>query len=211
MCGRYSILTEDEIIQIREVIQEQEISMRMMVSDDFEDYTNTATEMRPTDKAPVIVGHSDGVVSFQDLRWGFRKWDGKGVIINARAETLKTQRLFAPLLTAGRCVVPAREYYEWERQGRTKQKYFIKDAAGHLLFMAGLYRDTPEGREFVIITKEACGSAADIHGRMPVMLRANQIEDWLKGTLSPDDIVQLEFNVNVTPCDDEYVQLRLFD
>ena len=210
MCGRYSVLTEDEIIQIREVIQE--VSLRML-NDDFLEYANqanTSTEVRPTNNAPVIVGHGAGTVSFQDLRWGFKKWDGKGVIINARAETLRTQRMFSPLLTAGRCVVPAREYYEWEQQGRSKQKYHLKDAEGHLLFMAGLYRDTADGRKFVIITKDAIGEAADIHDRMPVILQANQIEDWLKGTITPEDIVRMDFNVDVKPCGDEYVQLRLF-
>jgi putative SOS response-associated peptidase YedK len=77
--------------------------------------------------------------------------------------------------------------------------------------MAGLYRNAPEGREFVIITKDAFGEVTEIHDRMPVILKADQVEAWLDGTLSPDDIVSMDFNVSVMPCeDDEDVQLTLY-
>jgi len=210
MCGRYSVLTEDEIIEIREVIRD--VSLRI-ASDSWEsdsfDFASPNTEVFPTDHAPVITGQGHGEVSFENLRWGFKKWDGKGVIINARAETLKTKGMFSRLLTVGRCVVPAGEYYEWQKSGREQIKHFIKDNEGNLLFMAGLYQEASDGREFVIITKDAYGDVTDIHDRMPVILRANQIEDWLSGKLSPDDIVKMDFNVAVTPCENEMVQLSL--
>jgi putative SOS response-associated peptidase YedK len=72
--------------------------------------------------------------------------------------------------------------------------------------MAGLYRyapDIPEGREFVIITKDAYGEVESIHDRMPVILTASQIEPWLSGKLTPEEISSLDFNVAVTPSDDE--------
>ncbi|MCL2500271.1 MAG: SOS response-associated peptidase [Defluviitaleaceae bacterium] len=206
MCGRYSALTEEEIIEIREVIRE--VSLRI-AKDDFEHYTAPATEVYPTHDAPVITGGVTGTVSFESLRWGFKKWDGKGVIINARSETLETKGMFKQHLVAGRCVVPASEYYEWEQQGKQKVKHFIKDREGNLLFMAGLYRNTPEGREFVIITKDAYGEAEKIHDRMPVILRAEQIEDWLSGKLSPEVITKLAFNVTVAPFDNDFAQLSL--
>jgi putative SOS response-associated peptidase YedK len=199
MCGRYSVLTEDEIIEIRQIIKEWSVRI---VKDDFENYEQPFGEVRPTDSAPVIVCEEDGI-SFENLRWGFKKWDGKGVIINARSETLKTKSLFSRCLDMGRCVVPAGEYFEWEKLPQGKRKYYIKDGEGHILFMAGLYRNTAEGREFVIITKDAFGDVVNIHDRMPVILRANQVEDWLNGKLSPDDITDMDFNVSVNPCEGE--------
>jgi len=86
----------------------------------------------------------------------------------------------------------------------------MKDKEGNLLFMAGLYREAEEGKEFVIITKDAYGDVTDIHDRMPVILRANQIEKWLNGELSPDDIVKMNFNVSVTPQDSDAMQLSLW-
>jgi putative SOS response-associated peptidase YedK len=208
MCGRYSALTEDEIIEIREVIRE--VSLRI-AKDDFENYIAPRTEVYPTHDAPVITGGADSAVSFENLRWGFKKWDGKGVIINARSETLETKGMFKHLLVAGRCVVPAAEYYEWEKQEKRKIKHFVKDKEGNLLFMAGLYRNTPEGREFVIITKNADETIAKIHDRMPVILKVNQIEDWLTGKLSPEYITKVDFNATIAPCesDEAFVQLSL--
>ena len=205
MCGRYSVLTEDEIIEIRKILRDWAMKI---VKDDFEEYDKEDGEVFPTDHAPVITMGEDGV-SFENLRWGFRKWDGKGVIINARVETIQTKSMFAQHLTAGRCVVPAGEYFEWERVGKEKIKHFVKDREGNLLFMAGLYRDTKDGREFVIITKEAHGDILKIHDRMPVILRTDQIESWLNGTLAPDEIVSEAFNAEVVPVDDEQLQLEI--
>ena len=212
MCGRYSVLTEDEIIEVRSIIQE--LSMRL-ARDDLLDYDAApAREVLPTNKAPIVSNDRGGLV-FGHARFGFKKWDGKGVIINARSETIKTTRMFSGLVGGGRCVVPAREYYEWKAEAAgdggaagkkpkkpKKIKHFVKDAEGNLLFMAGLYRDGDEGREFVIITKAPCGEVADLHDRMPAILRADQIELWLNGTLTPDDIMTMDFNASVYPCED---------
>jgi len=115
--------------------------------------------------------------------------------------------MFSRLLAAGRCVVPASKYYEWQ----DKIKHHIKDKDGNLLFMTGLYREGEKGREFVIITKNAKGDIINVHDRMPVILKVNQIKDWLFGKLSPDDIVKHKFNAQVEPCDDAMMQMNLFE
>ena len=224
MCGRYSCLTEEEIIQIRSIIQD--ISLQLVRDDIGEHYTHTV-DIRPTNKAPVITKDDEGI-AFENAKFGFKKWDGKGVIINARAETIQTKSMFSRLLTIGRCVVPANEYYEWQdksddsakkRKKSKKVKHFVKDKEGNLLFFAGLYQEGDDGREFVIITKDAVGEVVNIHDRMPVILRTDQIELWLNGTLTPSDITSLEFNTSVAPCKDEANQqcdvedrqLTLFD
>jgi len=195
MCGRYSPLTEDEIIKIREIIRE--VSLRL--ANDNVTINPLQEEIYPADFAPVITDDGDDAVSFENIQWGFKKWDGKGVIINARVETIEIKSMFKGLLHAGRCVVPANEYFEWARRGNKKIKHFVKDADGNFLFMAGLYKNTPDGKNYVIITKEAYGPAAEIHDRMPVVLKADQIELWLSGKLSPEDIMALEFNALVQP------------
>jgi len=210
MCGRYSVLTEGEIVEIREAIQSASLQI---AKDDFTgDYVKRGDEVRPTDHAPVIIWQGQGVVSFQDLRWGMKVWDGQAKpIINARVETLETTKTFAPLLTAGRCVVPTGHFFEWKKTGGKSVKHMITDREGNLLFMAGLYRETGQGREFAIITKDAQGDISEIHDRMPVILRADQIEDWLSGKLSPDDISKQYFNAAIVPCEGELNQLSLED
>ena len=188
-----------------------DISLRIL-HDDFENRPNMGGEVRPADIAPVIVYQGSGLVSIDNLRWGFKKWDGKGVIINARAETLHEKNIFSKLLYVGRCVVPAGEYYEWERISvKNKVKHYVKDKESNLLFMAGLYQDAADGsgREFVIITKDADENVGKIHDRMPVILRTDQIEGWFTGKLSPKDIIHTGIDMEVAPCDDNYVQLSL--
>ena len=210
MCGRYTVLTEKEIIEIREILQE--ISLRI-VRDEFGEYAERPGEIRPTDLAPVITSNKDGIF-FESAKWGFKKWTGSGVIINARSETVKSTGMFKGLVNTGRCVVPAADFYEWQKLDKGKRKHYAKDRDGNLLFMAGLYRDTEEGREFVIITKEATGEMAAIHDRMPVILKVGQIEAWLSGDLSPDDLPEITHDISVMPCDDgadENKQMSLWE
>ncbi len=214
MCGRYTVLTEDEIIQIRGILRE--ISLNI-VSDDFCEYKEHPGDVCPSDHAPIITGCADGVI-FESAKWGFQKWSGSGVIFNARSETLCGKGTFSALVKSGRCVVPAGEFFEWKRLGSGKKKYYARDKHGNLLFMAGLYRDTPDVsapsgyvREFVIITKEATGEMAEIHDRMPVILRTDQIEPWLTGKITPDDAALSVYDVSVLPCDaSDADQLSMF-
>lgn len=227
MCGRYTVLTEDEIIEIREILKDLSL---LIVRDDFENYDEAPGEVFPTNHAPVITKNNDGI-SFESVKWGFKKWSGPGVIINARSETMRNKSTFSKHLETGRCVVPAGEFFEWEKAaGKTgsagKKKHYAKDRDGNLLFMAGLYRDVKDEndyeaiqnnssgmvREFVIITKEVTGEMAKIHDRMPVILRVEQIEPWLTGVITPKDIEKMDFDVSVNPCDegDTEEQISLF-
>ena len=217
MCGRYSVLTEQEIIKVREILHD--ISMQI-VRDDLENYLERAGEVYPTNQSPIVAMNRDGL-SFENAKFGFKRWDGKGVIINARSESLKTTRMFSGLLSVGRCVVPAKEYYEWKETAaddgakpkakKKKIKHFIKDTEGNLLFFAGLYRDGEDGREFVIITKDAFGDVTEIHDRMPVILRADQLEAWLSGKLSPEEITRMDFNASVHPCEEDTAETETDD
>lgn len=205
MCGRYTVLTEDEIVEIREILKT--LSLRI-VRDDFEEYDEPPGEVFPTNHAPIVSMNRDGV-ALESVKWGFKKWNSPGVIINARAESIRTKSMFSKHLETGRCVVPAGEFFEWEKLNTGKRKHYAKDKDGNLLFMAGLYRDVKDEddpsvstREFVIITKEATGDMSRIHDRMPVILRVEQIERWLTGEMTPEEIEKLAFDVSVFPCED---------
>ena len=143
------------------------------------------------------------------------------MIINARAETAHEKPMFKKHINEGRCVVPANGYYEWKKpnEGQKKKvKHLIKDKHGNLLFMAGLWRDGKNGREFVIITKKPTGEIVDIHNRMPVMLRTDQIESWLSGAMPIEVLSTLDYDCTGKPCseptsdqkENEPEQLTLF-
>ena len=56
MCGRYSVLTEDEIIKVRSIIRE--VSLRL-AKDEFLNYEETLREVLPTNHAPVITSNGE--------------------------------------------------------------------------------------------------------------------------------------------------------
>ena len=53
-------------------------------------------------------------------------------------------------------------------------------ADSEVLYLAGLYRDFDGERRFVILTRPADASIADVHDRMPVILREDQLDAWVR-------------------------------
>ena len=207
MCGRYSVLTEDEIVEVRQIIKD--ISLEL-ANDALSETQANQKEVYPTNAAPVITA-TGGNLTFEYASFGFLRWDGKGVIINARSETVKEKSMFKNHIHTGRCVIPASGYFEWKNvDKKTKHKHLLKDRDGNLLFMAGLYRDGTKGREFVIITKNPYGEVTTIHDRMPVILHTDKLESWLDGTMPIDALASIEYEVIMESCDEsDFEQLTL--
>ncbi|WP_025702685.1 SOS response-associated peptidase, partial [Paenibacillus forsythiae] len=107
-----------------------------------------------------------------------------GKMINIRAETLTSKPSFRRLLSSRRCVIPADGFYEWQNLGSAKQPMRILMRDGSVFSMAGIYDiwvDT-EGKKLAtcsIITTEPNELTAEIHNRMPVILRPEAVDPWL--------------------------------
>jgi len=117
----------------------------------------------------------------EDVRIGSR-------LINARAETVHSKPSFGAAFRSRRCLVPANGWFEWRKEGRNKQPYFLASSDGSPLSFAGLWErwSSPgETREtFTIITTAASPGLADIHGRQPAIVDPSRFDDWLD-PLSP--------------------------
>ena len=110
MCGRYAYLTENEIVQVHSIIKD--IVMRL-VRNDLDDYVEPLKEIVPTGHVPIITCNGKEL-TLERAYFGFEKWDSKGVIINARSETVNDKAMFKKHIITGRCVVPTSGYYEWK-------------------------------------------------------------------------------------------------
>lgn len=190
------------MIQVREIIKE--VSLKLARDELENNGGEERTEVFPTNRTPVVTSNLEEL-TFENAKFGFEKWDGKGVIINARAETVSEKPMFKKHVTTGRCVIPAPGYFEWKNpeEGQKKKiKHLIKDKHGDLLFMAGLWREGKEGREFVIITKDPFGDITGIHDRMPVMLKTNQLEAWLNGAMPIEALASLDYECIGEPCEE---------
>lgn len=131
-------------------------------------------EIFPTNTVPLLTGGKDGLQPVPGT-WGYPGFNGKGVIINARAETANSKPTFADSLRYRRCIVPTTGYFEWSP---VKQKYLFRQPERKMLYLAGLYREYVDGMRFVILTTAANASTVDVHPRMPVILAGDMLEAW---------------------------------
>ncbi|MEK4514680.1 SOS response-associated peptidase [Paenibacillus sp. FSL H8-0122] len=115
-------------------------------------------------------------------------------MINVRAETVAQKPAFKRLLKSKRCIIPEDGFYEWTKDRSTKQPYRILMSDGNIFSFAGLYDtwEDPKGKKIstcTIITTTQNSLIADIHDRMPVILRSEDEADWLER--DNDDIESL--------------------
>ncbi len=207
MCGRYLILP-DEFDGIESIVSE--------VSQRYDKAASASGEIFPTNNVPVIYSHR-GKKVLSIAKWGFPSFKGKGVIINARAETVSEKPMFRKSFEARRCIVPANGYYEWLiNEDKTKTKYLIRVKGKNSFFMAGIYNIftkvneelSPTIKELsptvAIITTGASSDISFIHNRMPAIIRDESIDIWLdknsdpavlKGLLTPFDEGELSFEI----------------
>ena len=49
----------------------------------------------------------------RQMQWGFPRFQGKGLLINARVEAILDKKTFRDSVLHRRCVIPAHHFYEW--------------------------------------------------------------------------------------------------
>ncbi len=178
MCGRYYFDIDEK--ELKQIVQEVQRNINMELK---------TGEIYPTNIAPIIT--AQGAIL---AKWGFPKWNSKGVVINARAEGLADKRMFKNLVNAKRCIIPASGFFEWQQNDTgAKNKYYFKNPES-VLYMAGLFNtfnhkteqlslfDVDEEQpSYVIITKDANKYMAGIHDRMPLIYNKEEKSAWLNG------------------------------
>ena len=146
---------------------------------------------------PIITEEAPDALTLAE--WGLRPFWAKPDQpvkrpINARAETVDTAATFRRAFRERRCLVPATGFFEWQKQGKGKQPYRIRRADGEPFAFAGLYEE-PDGEEghpsYTVITTDANELMAQIHDRMPVILRAEDEEAWLDPDTPEERLKQL--------------------
>lgn len=159
MCGRYTLFTEEDNQQIKQILEHlKNHPLRTQMK---------TGEIFPTNLAPIITNNKEE--TYDILKWGF---EFKSLIINARAETIFEKKSFIGPIKTNRCLIPATGFYEWDRN---KNKYHYTLEENQPLYMAGIYRSG----HFVIITTNANKTLEKVHDRMPVIINKKYQEDWL--------------------------------
>lgn len=109
----------------------------------------------------------------REALWGLSGTDG-GQRINARVETLGSVWLNSPTRVRG--LIPADGFIEWNRQaGRRREPFHLRLDRGMLWLAAVIELDgsvASSDVRGVVVTCEAAGQVARLHGRMPLMFGA---------------------------------------
>jgi putative SOS response-associated peptidase YedK len=155
----------------------------------------------PTEQVLAVCGERA-----RSLRWGLippwaRALRAGPEPINARAESLRAKRLFAPLIERAdrRCLVVADGWYEWLRAERPRGErvpfHYTVDG-GELFAFAGLWHRTRLGDERIasvtVLTTAANSVCAPVHDRMPCVLGSPEDEAaWCSSDVDADAALEL--------------------
>jgi len=136
------------------------------------------------------------------MRWGLIPFWAKDAnvgykMINARAETVAEKPAYRESFKSRRCLIPADGFYEWKREGKTKQPYHFGMRDDSLFAFAGILDrwKNPQGEVIetcLVITTKPNALLADVHDRMPVILPIGHYDLWLDpGFKQTDDLKEL--------------------
>jgi putative SOS response-associated peptidase YedK len=203
MCGRYRLSRRKQLVE------------EYFDSAPWEDDWNPRYNIAPTQPVPVIRQNPKELVrEFSLMRWGLiPSWakdpSGSASMINARAETAGTKPAFRDALKSRRCLIPADGFYEWKRDGKTKQPFCFEVNQGQLFAFAGVWDrwKDPNGnwiKTCSILTTTPNAVTSAVRDRMPVILDPDSYELWLDPGMTKVEAV----SDLLRPCD--ALQMRCF-
>ena len=213
MCTRFYIdISDKEMQDIVNAAANSALAHRFMVAGDP---MSKPGEIYPTNVVPVIASSRSGHRSVFPMKWGYAlKGGGRtgrtvSTLLNARSETAGSKPTFRDSWKSHRCIVPASYYFEWEHAGGNavdqshngnatdqdhgnntiKQKYAIQPKGRAITWLCGLYRIEDGFPHFVVLTRPPSEDIAFIHDRMPLILPAERIDDWIDPAVDAEDLV----------------------
>ena len=189
MCGRYRLTAKERYLRDHFEL------------DDDPPWT-PRWNIAPTQRIATIRRHrSEPNRIFSLVRWGLIPYWAKDPsiglkTINAMSETAAEKPAFRDAMRWRRCLIPADGFYEWKRLGpKEKQPYSFGMGDDSPFAFAGLWdRWRDQAGEMIetctILTTKPNSLLADVHDRMPVMLRTEDYDLWLDpGITDPERVV----------------------
>lgn len=188
MCGKFTILTMDEVLGIIQCI---ELDSPYNISPDW---PAIGADAYPGSAVSVITSSFDtafshrigqGSLRAQELLWGYDKgWDAKGLLFNTRIEGALSKSAWRDSMEHRRCLIPCRSFFETHstetevspRTGKPiKRKYEFRLPDADSILIGGIWKQD----RFSMVTTEANRYMAPIHHRMPVIVRPHEVQTWL--------------------------------
>jgi putative SOS response-associated peptidase YedK len=201
MCGRFAVTTDPALLAEKIKAIDEATSAEKEPARPNYNVAPTATIATVVSRHSEPDDHPSRRVRL--MRWGFvPPWakagpdgapESKGpLMINARADKVATSPAFRSSAKTKRCLVPMDGWYEWRANpdspaGKKARKtpFFMTTRDSKLICMAGLWSVWKPDKAAdplltcTIITTDAVGPLAEIHDRMPLMLKEHDWDHWL--------------------------------
>jgi putative SOS response-associated peptidase YedK len=169
MCNDYRL--EVSIASIMEDFEDLEIAIDVP---EGTPNVEAREDIKITDTAPIVRRAASGRSVLVNRRWS---WPGPGgkPVYNFRAEGRK--------FDSNRCLILADGFYEFTRPEDPKQKRqdkWLFTMADHRWFcIAGIWRESPAGEAFTMLTLDPGEDVAPYHDRQVVALPRDRWAAWL--------------------------------
>lgn len=182
MCNDYRL--EIDIASIAEDFDDLKIKIRMP-----EGTPNVAAreDVKIADMSPIVrtVEGQRGAGELVNRRWSWPSPQGKPVY-NFRSEGRE--------FTSHRCLILADGFYEFTDPVDPKQKRLDKwlfTMRDHRWFcIAGIWRESPAGEAFTMLTMDAGPDVAPYHHRQIIPLARDQWADWLDPAVPAKEVLR---------------------
>jgi putative SOS response-associated peptidase YedK len=171
VCGRFTLTAPAELVAE---------AFGLDAAPDLEARYNIA----PSQPVAVVRPRAGGGHSLTQMPWGV-PGPGRGLLINARAESAATKPAFAEALRRRRCLIPADGFYEWvDSPDGPRRPYHFRRKDGRPFAFAGLWVPVQSEEACTILTTAPNELVASLHDRMPVMLSPADYATWLNPELT---------------------------
>ena len=188
MCGRYRLSRRKQIFE------------EHFDTAPWDDDWNPRYNIAPTQPIPVIRQHpKEPIRQVSLMKWGLvpswaKDTSGAARMINARSETAAMKPAFRDPLKCRRCLIPADAFYEWKRNGTSKQPYCFEVNGGELFAFAGLWdrwKDPTSDwiKTCSILTTTPNAVTRNVHDRMPAILDPESYGLWLDPGMTDAQVV----------------------
>jgi len=178
MCGRYRLSRRKQILE------------EYLGTAPWDDDWNPRYNIAPTQPVPVIRQHpKEPVRRISRMKWGLiPSWAKEPSMatgtIDAKPETAAMKPAFRDPLKFRTFLIPADGFYEWKRNGASKQPFCFEVNEGELFAFAGLWDGWKDAngnwiKPCTIMTTTTNAVTSAVHDRMPVILDADSYDPWL--------------------------------
>lgn len=137
------------------------------------------------------------------MTWGFplrlktMKPTSKPKAVNNARDDKLTTPMWKASFEKRRCLIPVTAWAEAEGPAGRMTRTWYSVPGAELFTVGGIWRWSEEWRDvYAMVMVDGCPQMAEVHDRMPVLLRPEHHEQWTQGT--PEDAIAL-----VRTCGDE--------